>query len=118
MRYGRCARASPSATSIRATQARANRARRIVTVYPSSLSRRLRLPVQAAGGDGEGDAADQHHGGDRDEGALVAPDDHQQARDQRAQRVAEALQQAVDAVDGVMPVDADLLLAVLGHERA
>src|ERR1700674_2567477 len=119
MRYGRvcsCASASTSATSVAATKRRTT-SERIIAARGASVGGRG-LPFGAVRGDGECDAAEEHERRKRDEGALVAPEDYQKAREQRPQRVAQALEQAVDAVDRVVAVDADLLLAMLGHERA
>src|SRR5215470_1167284 len=112
MRYGRPAPCAE--TSAARTEAASMRARKVRIM---SVGRR-RFPVHAARGDGERDAAEEHEGRDRDERALVTPEDHEQAREQRAERVAEALEQPVDAVDRVVPVDADLLLAMLRDQRA
>jgi len=52
----------------------------------------LALPLLPACGDGEGDAAEEDEAGKRDEGALVAPEDDEEAREERAEGVAEALE--------------------------
>src|ERR1700680_3365576 len=115
MRYGRdctCAAASRSAASVTAMRVKARKARIIVLV------RRGRLPFGAVSRDRKRYPAEKHQRRERHEGSLVAPQDHEQARDEGAQRVAESFEEAIDAIHGVVAVDADLLLAVLGHERA
>src|SRR5262245_1088368 len=113
MRYGRVGScALTSAASMAATARKATRMR----VMAGSGGGRF--PVGAAGGHGERDAAEEHECRERDERALVAPEDDEDARDERAHGVAEALEQAIDAVHRVVAVDADLVDAVLGHQRA
>src|SRR5258706_16109467 len=115
MRYGRdesCARASPSEASSTTSAISARKVRIMASVCGCGF------PIGAARGDRESHAAEEHERGERDEGPLITPQDYQQARDEGSQRVAETLEEPVDAVDGVVAVDANLLLAVLGHERA
>src|SRR5258708_20193919 len=112
MRYGRdetCARASPSDASItrRAISARKVRAMASACVCG--------FPVGAARGDREGHAAEEHQRGERDEGALITPEDYQQARDERAAGVAEAPAEPIDPAAGVLAVTADPLLALPAH---
>src|SRR5213595_1282478 len=113
MRYGRDGSCALTSAASMAAAARKARRMRIMAV-----SRGGRFPIGAARGHGERDAAEEHEGRERDERPLVAPEDHEDARDERPQRVAEPLEQAIDAVHRVVAVDADLVDAVLGHERA
>src|SRR6185437_8510497 len=113
MRSGRalvyCARASRSPPT-RSVAARAKRTR-MRAIMASGMDR-LALPLFSARGDREGDAAEEDERRERDEGALVAPEDDEEARHERPQRVSEALEEAIDAVHRVVPVDPDLFLAV------
>src|SRR5258708_8810518 len=115
MRYGRdgtCAGASRAAARVTAMRVKARKARIIVLV------RRGRLPFGAVSRDRKRYPAEKHQRRERHERSLVPPQDHEQARDEGSHRIAEAFEEAIDAIHGVVAVDADLLLAMLGHERA
>src|SRR5690242_12150067 len=119
MRSGRELEYCASASRSPPTRSAARRAMtRSARAAMASGMDRLALPLLAARRDRERDAAEEDQGREGHEGALVAPEDHEEARHERAQGVAQALEETVDAVHRVVAVDADLLVAVLGHERA